>query len=84
MGFKEDMRVQGVLKNKIIKNYITGRLEILEGTYKDKNVRIYREYLNNKLDLKYYEVRDKLGNFIGSRLLHIRDGKVIKKLDKFA
>ena len=77
------MRV-GVLKSKEVINSAVGRLEILEGTYRDKTVKIYKEYLYNKLDLKYYEVKDKLGNFIGSRLLHIRDGKVIKKLDKFA
>ena len=77
------MKVQGILRNKIVKNYNIERLELLEGVYKDKNIKLYKEYIDNNLALKIYILKDKLGKYLGFRILHIDNGKITKRLDSF-
>ena len=45
------------------------------GQFKDYNIRITRNYLNNKLASTLYYVTDKAGKWLRSKLKYIENGK---------
>ena len=76
------MKVKGIFKHHTTNYYPIGRLEIIKGETNKSTIEIFKEYIANKLDLKFYILRDKKTNKLRTRLLHLRDGKVIYRKDK--
>ena len=75
-------RPYGVLKKVTTKSVGLDQLKIKDGSFKDKNIRIYEEYSRGNLDLKLFWLTDKLGNFIKYKLQHISNGRII--FEKFS
>lgn len=71
------MKIQGILKQHITHHYPIGHLEIIKGETSKSAIKIFKEYIANKLDLKFYILKDKKTNKIRTKLLHFSDGKII-------
>lgn len=55
-----------------------------DGVVNNKQITVYRQYLDNKLVSKLYFLSDRLGNFLKLKLLAFKDGekKVLLKQSK--
>lgn len=78
------MNVTGITTSIINKSAGLYELKINKGRFKGYELTYYREFLNKNLDLTLLWIRDLKGKFLGYRLKHINNGKVIKKIDRFA
>ena len=70
------MKVHGILQQHIVHHYPIGHLDIIKGETSKSAIKIFKEYIANKLDLKFYMLKDKKTNKIRTRLLHFNNGKV--------
>ena len=77
------MNVKGVTISTLNKSSGFYKLKISKGKYKTYNFTYYREYFKDKLGLTLLWINDLEGKFLGCRLKHISNKRVIKKLDRF-
>ena len=59
------------------------KLKKATGKYRDYNITVYKEYFKNDVELRFTRVTNNLGKFIGSRLVHISNGRIINRIDRF-
>ena len=78
------MNIKGITTSLINKSAGLYELKINKGRFKEYKLTYYREFFNKNLDLTLLWIRDLKGKFLGYRLKHINNGKVIKKIDRFA
>jgi hypothetical protein len=76
------MKIHGILQNYIIKSYPIGHLKILKGETSKSAITIFKEYIANKLDLKFYVIKDRNTKKIRTRLIHINNGRIVYKRDR--
>ena len=73
----------GVLQSLSVNYAGFKKLKKATGKYKDYNITVYKEYFRNDVELRFTWVTNSLGKFIGSRLVHIDNGRIVKKIDRF-
>ena len=67
----------GIFKQRIRKESFIGHLDIIKGETKDNVIEVFREYLRNKLDLKFIQVRNKGTGKSKFKLIHYEDGQIV-------
>lgn len=78
------MNVKGITTSITTKSAGLYKLKINKGSFKGYKLTYYREFFNKNLDLTLLWINDLKGKFLGYKLKHINNGKVIKKIDRFA
>ena len=73
----------GVLQSLSVNYAGFKKLKKATGKYKDYNITVYKEYFRNDVELRFTCITNSLGKFIGSRLVHIDNGRIVKKIDRF-
>ena len=76
------MKIHGILQQYITRHYPIGHLKILKGETSKSAITIFKEYIANKLDLKFYVIKDRSTKEIRTRLIHINNGRIAYKRDR--
>ena len=73
----------GILNRHIVRRFPTlGYIDIFKGETSKSLIEIYKEHTLDKLDLKFYLIKNKFTGKIRSRIQHLSDNKVVKEVNR--
>ena len=77
------MRINGITKSVTRKHVGLSELVIKKGEFKGFKFTIFKEYFKNKPEVKVTFVSDANNKARGYRLVHLNNGRITKKIDRF-